>query len=456
MPEAWRGWLKANVRLFGVLPPELRLKLEQSARIIVAERKWVGCGGLAVSEEMQVTVAGQAALLLLGEEGYYFDRVPSILLYGSAYVRPHKAGDRHSVDEDATLLGESWQQGSIVLSWPAVLSGGQGDRDGQNLVLHEFSHHLDGLDGEMGGTPPLPTRSAERRWHTVFDREYDRLADDLAAGRETLLDPYGTTSKAEFFAVATECFFERAPAMRARHAELYTCFREFYKIEPASWTEAESPAAGQTATADDEPDDFVDSADDAPASPAELPPLETADQYFTRGVEHFDLGHFELAADDFNRCVRLAPDDQEALLMRARSFLQLGHLEAALADSDRASRLDPRDKEALAVRGMCYTALGNYEAALADFGRAGGIADDDIQVRFYRGVAQAECGHWQEAADDFTEVIEIDPFDSEAFLERAQCFEELGKSAAAERDRQRAKELGQDGETERQREGEGG
>jgi Mlc titration factor MtfA (ptsG expression regulator) len=124
--------------------------------------------------------------MILGEEGYYFDRVPSVLVYPSAYVREHSLGWQGPVDEEAELLGESWHRGSIILSWPAVLAGGRDPHDGQNLVLHEFAHHLDGLDGEMGGTPPLPTSTAHRHWREVLDREYAQLCDDVL-GRETLL-----------------------------------------------------------------------------------------------------------------------------------------------------------------------------------------------------------------------------------------------------------------------------
>ena len=309
LPPAWAGWLTANVRLYSRLPAALQRRLENAARIIVAERPWVGCQGLTVTEEMQVTVAGQASLLLLGEEGYYFDRVPSILLYPAAYVRPHRAGDQHWVDEDAALLGESWQRGSIVLSWPAVLASGQSDNGGQNLVLHEFAHHLDGLDGEMGGMPPLASRKLQRRWEAVFDGEYQQHCEAVAAGNDTLLDPYGTTSEAEFFAVATECFYERAALLRERHRELYDCFRDFYKVDPAAWLEPQPAPADAAHKHLQRP--AVSEVDEYEAgesvSPADLPPLATADQYFTRGSEHFDSGDFDLAEADFDQAVRLRP-----------------------------------------------------------------------------------------------------------------------------------------------------
>jgi Mlc titration factor MtfA (ptsG expression regulator) len=245
LSPAWRDVLARNVPVVDLLPSALQSKLIAAARIIAAERRFEGCKGLAVTDEMKITVAAQAAMLVLGTDGYYYERVPSVLLYPMSYSRPHRHPDRHGIVEEAELLGESWQQGSIVLSWPAVLSGGRDPCDGQNLVLHEFAHHLDSLDGEMGGTPPLSSREAQRRWRATFDREFAGLADDLADGRPTLLDPYGSTNQAEFFAVATECFFERPGELSRRHSDLYACLREFYQVDPAAWFAAEGPATGQ-------------------------------------------------------------------------------------------------------------------------------------------------------------------------------------------------------------------
>ena len=239
VPEAWLPIIERNVAVHALLPPAEQQRLIQAVKVIVAERPFVGCGGLAIDEDVRVTIAAQAALLLLGEEGYYFDRVPSVLVYPQAYVRRHSHGGEHLVEAEMELLGESWERGSIVLSWPAVLHGGRDPRDGENLVLHEFAHHLDGLDGETGGTPPLPTAAAEHRWRTVVDREYARLCDAAADGRDTLLDPYGATNQAEFFAVATECFFEQPRELHQRHAELFGCLQDFYKIDPRGWFEEE-------------------------------------------------------------------------------------------------------------------------------------------------------------------------------------------------------------------------
>lgn len=453
LPAAQQQIIERNVAVFARLSNAEREKLLAAARIIAAERPFVPCGGQQINEEVKLTIAAQAALLLLGEEGYYFDKVPSILVYPMAYARRHSLGSGSPVDEDAGMLGESWQRGSIVLSWPAILSGGRDATDGQNLVLHEFAHHLDSLDGEMGGLPPLPTHEAEQRWIDVFGREYDRLCRDVENGQSTLLDPYGTTNKAEMFAASTECFFERPVELREQHPELYDIFREFYKLDPTAWFGAAALSATSSRSHLPRaplPSEDADAADDLPSSPADLPALETADQYFTRGHEFFELGRFDLAAADFNRCVRLQPDDHEALLWRGRSYLYEDQIDAALADAERACRLAPQDQEARTLLAICLCAGGQFEQSLAEFRRVRELDPEDNAAYFYRGIAQAERGQTREAIADFSQVIELDPHDAEAWHERGRCQEELGNKAAAEADFSKAHELGwrADGETE--------
>jgi Mlc titration factor MtfA (ptsG expression regulator)/Flp pilus assembly protein TadD len=443
LPEAWRGAIERNVAVYALLSEAEKQRLEDAVKIIVAERPIVGCQGLVAGDEMKVTIAAQAALLLLGEEGYYFDRLPSVLVYASAYSHRHSLGAQHPVDEDAVMFGEAWHRGSIVLSWPAVLAGGRDPRDGQNLVLHEFAHHLDSLDGEMGGLPPLPTQEAEDRWLDVFGREYDRLMDDVADGRRTVFDPYGTTSKAEFFAVATEAYFERPLEMRGAHAELFACFRDFYKVDPSAWFEERlgERRVGAAVNLGDHAGRFLSRTETPTVE--DLPPLATADQYFTRGYEAFHEGRFEAAEADFNLAVRLAPEDQEALVYRAECRFRLDHLEAALADAERACQLDSEDMAARRIRGLARVALERYEEGLADLDAA--LADHsgepDTDALFFRGIARAELGQHRQAIDDLSRVIKLEPDDAEAWQERASCYEALGNFDAAERDLARARAL---------------
>jgi Mlc titration factor MtfA (ptsG expression regulator) len=234
-PAGWHAYVERNVALAESLSPSERARLRDNLRIFIAEKNWEGCGGLAITEEIQVTVAAHACLLLLGLEHDYFRRVLSVLVYPSAYRDPGE--HRHDfgvVDEGSEgREGEAWYRGPVVLSWDSVLADGRDPSQGRNLVLHEFAHQLDFLDGASDGTPPLGSRQQYRRWHEVMSLEYDRLVRASERGRATLLDHYGATNPSEFFAVATECFFTRPVATVHRHPQLYQVLREYYGQDPA-------------------------------------------------------------------------------------------------------------------------------------------------------------------------------------------------------------------------------
>ncbi len=235
--EQWLAILQANIGHYALLSANEQAGLRDRLRIVVAEKNWEGCGGLVVSDEMRVTVAAQASLLLLGVPlDYCFDGVKSILLYPNEYAHPLAwQVDETGASIDIAYQGEAWHRGPVVLSWPHVLEGARDPADGSNLVLHEFAHHLDGLDGEPDGVPPLASRAQYRRWYQVTEEEYLRLKRASRYDRATLLDTYGASSRAEFFAVSTECFFERPLAMQERHPQLYDILRQFYHQDPAVW-----------------------------------------------------------------------------------------------------------------------------------------------------------------------------------------------------------------------------
>jgi Mlc titration factor MtfA (ptsG expression regulator) len=233
-PPEWLGYLEANVALYRRLSPEEQGRLRDDLRVFAAEKNWEGCGGQPMTDEVKVTVAAQACLPLLNLEGHdYFARVLSILVY------PHEFFDRERpdpvglVEEEVDLLGEAHYRGPVVLSWEDVLFEGRHPEYGRNVVLHEFAHQLDMLDGLVDGTPPLASEPQRRRWREVMTREFDRLLKAADRGRRTLLDPYGATNEGEFFAVATECFFTEPDALQGRHPELYELLRDYYRQDPA-------------------------------------------------------------------------------------------------------------------------------------------------------------------------------------------------------------------------------
>ncbi|MGE0607445.1 MAG: zinc-dependent peptidase [Pirellulales bacterium] len=236
-PSEWQRILAENVRLYALLTAEDQEKLRERIKIFVPEKKWVGCADQPINDEVQVTIAAQACLLLLGvEESYCFDDLLSILVYPNTYTQPPKMRQHQLVvEEQVATLGEAWKRGPIVLTWAEALRGGRQPHDGHLLVIHEFAHHVDGLDGDMDGTPPLRTSPEYHRWDHVVRVEYNRLVRQTQQGRATLLDQYGASSRAEFFAVASECFFGRPLELRQQHTDLYEILQNLYRQDPAQW-----------------------------------------------------------------------------------------------------------------------------------------------------------------------------------------------------------------------------
>ena len=232
-----RAVLDKNIPYLAHLSAEDRAELEGLVRIFLAEKSFEGCGGLELTDEIKLTIAGQACILLLHRETDIYPNVDSILVYPSAYRAPTEQRDGFVVlEEDQARLGESWTRGLVVLAWDHVLSGAAQPSDGQNVVLHEFAHQLDSEDGVMNGTPDLgawPARARYTAWARVLGDEFEELSARLHAGRRTDIDPYGATNPAEFFAVLTEMFFEKPLALERRHPELYQELVEFYKQDPA-------------------------------------------------------------------------------------------------------------------------------------------------------------------------------------------------------------------------------
>ena len=229
-----RAVLDKNVPSLAGLSPADRTELEGLVRIFVAEKHFEGCGGLELTDEIKLTIAAQACLLLLHRKTDIYPNVDSIVVYPSAYRVPTEQHDGLVVlQEDQARLGESWQRGLVVLSWDHALAGAAQPHDGQNVVLHEFAHQLDGEDGPMNGTPELGARARYTSWAHVLGDEFDELSQRLHAGRRSDIDPYGATNPAEFFAVVTEMFFEKPRALKRRHAELYAELVGFYEQDPA-------------------------------------------------------------------------------------------------------------------------------------------------------------------------------------------------------------------------------
>jgi MtfA peptidase len=229
-----RAVLDKNIPYLRRLSPEDRAELDGLVRIFLAEKAFEGCGGLELTDEIKLTIAGQACLLLLHRDSDIYPNVDAILVYPSAYRVPTQQHEGAVVIDDVEArLGESWQRGLVVLAWDHVLSGAAEPADGQNVVLHEFAHQLDSEDGGMNGTPDLGARARYTAWAHVLGTEFDELSRRLHAGRQSDIDPYGATNPAEFFAVLTEMFFEKPRALERHHQDLYRELVAFYRQDPA-------------------------------------------------------------------------------------------------------------------------------------------------------------------------------------------------------------------------------
>ncbi|HEY4185116.1 MAG TPA: M90 family metallopeptidase [Polyangia bacterium] len=233
MPEAWRAIVTANVPYASVLKAEDREKLEGLIRIFIAEKRFEGCGGLTITDEMKVTIAAQACLLLLHRDGDIYPGLESILVYPHAYrVANQRREGALVVEGEDVRLGESWVRGELVLAWDHVSASTHRVAPGQNVVLHEFAHQLDAEDGSVDGAPSLGSRERFVSWARVLGQEYRDLTERLEAGRKSDIDSYGATNPPEFFAVVTEMFFERPRHMRQHHAALYGELAAFYRQDP--------------------------------------------------------------------------------------------------------------------------------------------------------------------------------------------------------------------------------
>ncbi|WP_093556037.1 zinc-dependent peptidase [Pseudoduganella namucuonensis] len=239
-PEAL-AILERNVGPYRSMEPALREQLRQLVKRFLHRKKFVGCEGLEIDDEMRYTIAGQACLLLLNRPSKVYRALHTILVYPGAFLVPRQEVGPGGVVTAGkhTLLGESWDDGRVVLSWDDALRGARDWREGQNVVLHEFAHQLDSESGHGNGAPYLGSHENYRNWSAVLSRDFANLRHDAYYGRQDgVIDHYGATSPAEFFAVATETFFGKPWQMAERHAALYDELRKYYRVDPREWQAA--------------------------------------------------------------------------------------------------------------------------------------------------------------------------------------------------------------------------
>jgi hypothetical protein len=219
------------------MPADLQLQLKKHIQVFLAEKAFIGCRGLRVTDEMRVTIAAQACLLVLNRRTDYFTRLRQILVYPGAFVvdRTHPVGAGVLQDQRRVLSGESWTLGQVILSWQDTVEGADVVDDGRNVVIHEFAHQLDQESGVANGSPRMAGRARQARWARVLSEEFATLQKRVHSGQGTLLGDYGATDPAEFFAVASEVFFEQPKRLAAEHAALYRELSGYYRVNPLSW-----------------------------------------------------------------------------------------------------------------------------------------------------------------------------------------------------------------------------
>ena len=234
-PPAWIETIGKNVPIYRRLPEPDKKELQGHILIFLAEKNFEGCGGLELTDEIRVTIAAQACILLLHRKTDYYPGLYSILVYPGAFIAKGyvELAPGFHTEMRQVHLGESWKHGSLILSWDDVLANGSDIHDGHNVVLHEFAHQLDSEDGRTDGAPPLPHRSMYVAWARILGEDFLRLRREAEEGLPTVLDQYGATNPAEFFAVATECFFEKPLQLQNNHPELYESLKLYFRQDPA-------------------------------------------------------------------------------------------------------------------------------------------------------------------------------------------------------------------------------
>jgi MtfA peptidase len=443
-PKEWEDLLQRRVRHYRFLPPSHQERIRQIVPVMVAEKEWAGAGDFKVTPDMAVTVAGQAAVMACGfEEPYFFDRLHTLVIHPRTIRFSPEHTTRNPNLPAGWLSGIAWHRGPVVLSWAEVKTELTGRSPGRNVILHEFAHYLDGLAGPADGMPPMPSADSERRWYAVTEKEYLRLVGSARRGEATLLDHYGASNRAEFFAVATEYFFELPHQLYERHRELYGVLQEFYHLDPRQWLPRQEAPRSDDGAGEGDYQRFR-ARRQRRGDVAQLKAVRSMapeDALYALAIDHLRRDRPEDAIRLLTQLIEVDPRDEESLAHRALAYLRLHRLAEARADSEAALAIDRRDVEALWARGEVALQEGRTVEALADLSDAIDGAPQQIELRRARARAWAAAGKPQKAVADLTEALRIDPHDAELLMERARAYQALQRMADAQRDLERARLL---------------
>lgn len=236
-PRPWREILKRRMPLYRALPTDLQLQLKHHIQVFIDEKRFVGCDGLVINDDIRVTVAAQACLLLLNRQTDFYPNLTEILVYPSAFIVNNQQRDTNGLvsAKRRVLSGESWQFGKVILSWQTAKEGAAAPHDGSNVVIHEFAHQLDQEGGRANGAPILNRTEDYDSWSHTLMGEYQQLVQAAKYQQPSLFSYYGSTNPAEFFAVISEVFFEQPDAFLEQHPALYKELSSFYHLDPVNW-----------------------------------------------------------------------------------------------------------------------------------------------------------------------------------------------------------------------------
>jgi Mlc titration factor MtfA (ptsG expression regulator) len=228
-PAEWVAILEEHVPFYRTLDPALLDRFHAFVRIFESEKYFIGARGFDVELHHRVAISAVAIRLVLNLDLRPYDRLTEIIIYPFAYTH----GGDEVPGEQTVILGEAHSFGTVVLSWPAVISGLENPCDGHDTALHEFAHVLDRDSGSFNGTPRLRATEDYNAWGEVLTDHFERLQDGLMPER-AVLRSYGATNEAEFFSVATESFFERPGRMKRLTPDLYEALSKFYGFDPSA------------------------------------------------------------------------------------------------------------------------------------------------------------------------------------------------------------------------------
>ena len=233
----WERYIQKNIPYYQHLNKEEKKRLQDIIQIFIAEKHWLGCDNLELTDEIRVMIAAYACLLILELPNDYYGNVESIYVYPTTVLSPKRPTGFFQVPTAPAsgpmpILGEAHYRGPVILIWDAVKRETRHPEHGHNVVYHEFAHKLDMLDGSADGTPPLTTPEEYQRWSEVCSKEYLELCDKVKHSQPTFFDSYAATNETEFFAVATEHFFGEPENMKHHHPKLYQVLQDFYRQDP--------------------------------------------------------------------------------------------------------------------------------------------------------------------------------------------------------------------------------